>query len=166
MKDAAAPDRTAEDAATSERTVEDADAFAERAHRGQVDKTGDPYIDHPRAVAALLAEHGPHAVMAGLLHDVVEDTEITLDDLRAEGFPEEVVSAVDSVTRRPGEPYLDMVRRAAAHPLGRLVKLADNAHNSDETRLALLPAAEAERLRVKYAEAREVLGGQPGQEPT
>ncbi|MBO4204838.1 HD domain-containing protein [Micromonospora echinofusca] len=138
-------------------TVADADALAARAHHGQVDKAGRPYIDHPRAVAATLAGFGDHAVMAGLLHDVVEDTGVTLHDLRAAGYPEEVVRAVDAVTRRPDEPYLDMIRRAAADPLGRLVKLADNGHNSDPARLALLPAAQAGRLRERYAEARAVL---------
>lgn len=141
-------------------TVADADALAEQAHRGQVDKAGRPYIEHLRAVARMLAEHGDHAVMAGLLHDVVEDTPVTLDDLRAAGYPPEVVDAVDSVTRRQGETYMDMIRRAAAHPLGRLVKLADNAHNSDETRLAVLEPAVAEFLRRRYAKARAVLLGE------
>lgn len=141
------------------RTVKDADTLAVAAHLGQVDKAGNPYIDHPRAVAALVAEHGDHAVMAALLHDVVEDTPITLDHLRAAGFPDEVVAAIDSVTRRAGESYLGMVRRASADPLGRLIKLADNQHNSDETRLALLDAETAGRLRAKYARAREILNG-------
>ncbi|GIF49912.1 HD domain-containing protein [Asanoa ferruginea] len=138
-------------------TVEETDAFAARCHEGQVDKAGLPYIAHPRAVAAALVEHGDEAVMAGLLHDVVEDCGVTLDELRAMGYPERVVSAVDSVTHRAGESYLDAVRRAAADPLGRLVKLSDNATNSDEERLALLDAATADRLRTKYAEARAVL---------
>jgi (p)ppGpp synthase/HD superfamily hydrolase len=140
-------------------TVEDALDLATRAHAGQVDKAGNPYIDHPRAVAALVAEHGDVARMAALLHDVVEDTDVTLDDLRAAGYPETVVTAVDSVTRRDGEDYLDLVRRAAADPVGRLVKLADNAHNSDEARLALLPVERAEQLRQKYAAARAILLG-------
>ncbi|MFJ1539219.1 HD domain-containing protein [Micromonospora chalcea] len=140
-------------------TVADADHLAFRAHHGQVDKAGRPYIDHPRAVAAILAQqgHSDHAVMAGLLHDVVEDTPITLDDLRAAGFPEDVVSAVDAVTRRDGETYMDMIRRAAADPLGRLVKLADNANNSDPQRMALLDPADAERRGRRYAKARAVL---------
>lgn len=138
-------------------TIADADALAARAHLGQVDKGGRPYIEHPRAVAEMLTEHGDHAVMAGLLHDVVEDTAITLDDLRAAGFPPDVVSAVDAVTRRQGETYMDMIRRAAADPLGRLVKLADNSHNSDEARLAVLEPAVAEFQRKRYAKARAVL---------
>lgn len=141
-------------------TVADADRLAEVAHRGQVDKAGNPYIDHPRAVAKELHVYGDYAVMAGLLHDVVEDTDITLDDLRAAGYPEEVVAAVDSVSRRPDEPYMDLIRRAAANPLGRLIKLADNRHNSDPerlARLALIDPDQAAWFREKYAKAREVL---------
>ncbi len=141
-------------------TVEDAEALAVQAHAGQVDKAGNPYIEHVRAVALRLRFDGSHAVMAGLLHDIVEDTDITLNDLRRLGYPEDVVSAVDSVTQRPSEAYLDMVRRAAADPLGRLIKLADNAHNSDPARLAVLDPATAERLRVKYERARQILNSE------
>lgn len=150
-------------------TVADADALAEQYHRGQVDKAGNPYINHPRAVAEALREHGDHgdhAVMAGLLHDIVEDTPVTLDQLRELGYPEEVVAAVDSVTRREGkqypggkEPYMDLIRRAAANPLGRLVKLEDNRNNSDPARLALLNEDERAWFTQKYATAREVLLG-------
>jgi (p)ppGpp synthase/HD superfamily hydrolase len=138
-------------------TVEETDAFAARCHEGQVDKAGQPYIEHQRAVAAALVEHGDEAVMAGLLHDVVEDCGVTLDQLRAMGYPERVVAAVDSVSHRDGEAYLDAIRRAAADPLGRLVKLSDNATNGSEERLALLDEATADRLRTKYAKARAVL---------
>lgn len=126
-------------------------------HEGQVDKAGNPYYDHVAAVAKMCSKHGYLAEAAGYLHDIVEDTEMTLDQLRAHGFPEAVVSAVDAVTKRPGEAYLDAVRRAAQDPLGRVVKLADNRHNSDEDRLALLPAEKRDRLRKKYAQAREIL---------
>lgn len=138
-------------------TPADAEALARAAHEGQVDKAGRPYIEHPRAVAAALAEHGPHAMMAGYLHDVVEDTPVTLADLRRSGYPADVVDAVDAVSRRPDETYMDMIRRAAAHPLGRLVKLADNAHNSSPARLAVLSTDEADFLRRRYAKARPVL---------
>ncbi|APC36435.1 metal-dependent phosphohydrolase [Nocardiopsis dassonvillei] len=138
-------------------TLEQASRLAEEAHAGQVDRAGRPYAEHVFAVRDLLAGHGERAQAAGVLHDVLEDTPITADDLRARGCPEEVVRAVESVTRRPGEPYEEMVRRAAADPLGRLVKLADNAHNSDERRLALLSDERARRLRAKYARARRIL---------
>ena len=142
---------------TTTPTVELADQLARTAHHGQVDKAGNPYIEHVRAVANMLRPHGPEAVMAGLLHDIVEDTHITLNDLRDLGYPPAVVSAVNAVTRRPDETYMDLIRRAAADPLGRLVKLADNAHNSDPARLAVLDDETREWLRGKYARARELL---------
>jgi hypothetical protein len=148
-------------------TLEQASRLAEEAHAGQVDRTGRPYAEHVFAVRDLLAGHGERAQMAGVLHDVLEDTPLTAGDLRARGCPEEVVRAVEAVTRREGEPYEELVRRAAADPLGRLVKLADNAHNSDGRRLALLPAGQAERLRAKYARARRILeeGAGEGRSP-
>ncbi len=136
-------------------TVADADRIAEKAHDGQVDKAGQPYIDHPRAVAELLRECGDNAIMAGLLHDVVEDSDTTLDDLRAAGFPEEVVRAVDSVTRRNGETYMTMIGRAAADPLGCLVKLADNIHNT--SRLDNLEEPVRSGLARRYERALAVL---------
>ncbi|WP_306369833.1 VOC family protein [Nocardiopsis sp. CC223A] len=140
-------------------TPAQASELAARAHAGQVDKAGRPYTEHVHAVRDLLAAHGEHAQMAGVLHDVLEDTGLTADDLRARGCPEEVVRAVVAVSRRPDETYDELIARAAADPLGRLVKLADNAHNSDEARLAALPAEQAGRLRAKYARARAVLEG-------
>ena len=140
-------------------TLEQASELAARAHAGQVDKAGRPYVEHVYAVRDLLAAHGERAQVAGVLHDVLEDTDLTADDLRARGCPEEVVRAVLAVSRRPGETYDELIARAAADPLGRLVKLADNAHNSDEARLAALPAEQAERLRTRYARARAVLEG-------
>ncbi|CAL9589080.1 hypothetical protein SUDANB121_05218 [Nocardiopsis dassonvillei] len=140
-------------------TLDQASELAARAHAGQVDRAGRPYTEHVFAVRDLLVGRGEHAQIAGVLHDVLEDTGITADDLRARGCPEEAVRAVLAVSRRPGEAYDDLIARAAADPLGRLVKLADNAHNSDEARLAALPAAQAERLRAKYARARAVLEG-------
>ncbi len=147
-----------------EMTLEQASRLAGEAHAGQVDRAGRPYTEHVFAVRDLLAGHGEHARMAGVLHDVLEDTPLTAGDLRAKGCPEEVVRAVESVTRRAGEPYEEMVRRAAADPLGRLVKLADNAHNSDEGRLAALPGELAGRLRAKYARARRILEEAAGED--
>jgi (p)ppGpp synthase/HD superfamily hydrolase len=138
-------------------TVEDARTLATAAHRGQVDKAGQPYINHPAAVAAMLGEHGDNAVMAGWLHDTVEDTEVSLDQLRKMGFPDEVVQAVDAVTRREGETYMEFVTRAAKDPLGRQVKLADNAHNSDPVRLAALGEEAARGMARRYERARKVL---------
>lgn len=136
-------------------TIEHAAAIATEAHRGQ--KYGEQdYIVHPADVAERVQANGPHAVMAAWLHDVVEDTPLTLDDLRAEGFPADVVDAVDAVTRRDGETYMQFVRRAAQHPLGRIIKLADNASNTDK--LDSIPDVERrEGLRRRYERARRVL---------
>jgi (p)ppGpp synthase/HD superfamily hydrolase len=139
------------------RTVADARALAAAAHRNQVDKAGVPYFEHVAEVARRLEEHGDEAVMAGYLHDIVEDTPVTLDQLQRAGFSWRVVNAVDSVTKRDYETYMNMIHRAAADPLGRLVKLADNATNSDPARLALLEPELAAWLQTKYARARTVL---------
>jgi (p)ppGpp synthase/HD superfamily hydrolase len=146
-------------------TLEQATRLAVRAHEGQTDKAGRPYAEHVLAVRDLLAGHGELAQMAGVLHDVLEDTDLTAEDLRARGCPAVVVRAVEAVSRRPGESYDDLVRRASADPLGRLVKLADNAHNADEARLAALPADRAARLRAKYARARRTLLAAGGRDP-
>lgn len=104
------------------------------AHAGQVDKAGAPYIGHPERVAS--RQRSDAAVCAAWLHDVVEDTVVSLDDLREGGFDRRVVDAVDALTRRAGETYLDFVRRAAANPVARLVKIADVEDNMDLARLA------------------------------
>lgn len=136
-------------------TIERAAALAAEAHHGQ--KYGEQdYIVHPADVADRVQANGPHAVMAAWLHDVVEDTDLTLDDLRAEGFPADVVDAVDAVTRRPGETYMQFVRRAARHPLGRIIKLADNASNT--AKLDSIPDTDRrEGLRRRYERARTIL---------
>jgi (p)ppGpp synthase/HD superfamily hydrolase len=138
-------------------TLEEATEFARLTHAGQVDKAGVDYLLHVTAVSAALEVYGVDAQIAGVLHDVLEDTGLTADDLRAADVPAHVIAAVESVTRRPGEAYMDLIRRAAADPLGRLVKLADNRHNSDEARLSLLPPGQAASLRRRYAAARVLL---------
>lgn len=138
-------------------TVHAATELARTAHAGQTDKAGQPYVQHVIRVRDALREHGEEAQIAGVLHDIVEDTPISLDDLRTIGVTRRALAAVDSVTRRPGETYMDLIRRAAADPLGRLVKLADNADNSSEDRLACLGRNESDFLRWRYAKARAVL---------
>lgn len=125
-----------------------ADAVAERAHRGQVDKAGAPYVGHPRRVAARLSD--PAHVAVALLHDVVEDTGATLDDLRALGLPDLVVDAVDALTKRPGETLRESMRRVAANPVAASVKRADVSDNLSPERVARLDDATRERLEGKY----------------
>jgi (p)ppGpp synthase/HD superfamily hydrolase len=130
--------------------------LARARHRGQVDRQDRDYYDHHLVpVAGLLLPFGANAVTAGLLHDIVEDTGTTLAELRALGLPEPVVAAVDAVTRRDGETYEDLIGRAGADPLGRLVKLADNWHNlSGLDDLARIDRDSAQRLRARYLAAR------------
>lgn len=133
--------------------------IAYAAHAGQLDKCGAPYIFHPAHVAEQMDDEASTCV--ALLHDVVEDSDITLDDLARE-FPPEVVEGVRLMTHDPEVDYLDYVRAIRGNPLATKVKLADLAHNSDETRFAGRAVApeELERRRRKYAAAREVLLGE------
>ncbi len=132
-----------------------AEMIAAEAHAGQVDKAGQPYITHPARVAARVAGD-EHAVAAAWLHDVVEDTEVTLADLE-QAFPPDVTAAVDALTRRRDEPPAEYYARVRRVPLALTVKLADMADNSDPQRLAQLDAATRERLIAKYARARAEL---------
>lgn len=126
------------------------------AHAGQLDKCGAPYIAHPLHVAEQMDDEASTCV--ALLHDVVEDSDVTLDDL-ARDFPPEVVEGVRLMTHEPGVDYLDYVRAIKENSLAKKVKLADLAHNSDETRFAGCSVApeELDRRRRKYAAAREIL---------
>lgn len=109
---------------------EDVRGIARQAHEGQVDAAGRDYFDaHLTPIAQAAAVFGADAEAAGWLHDVLEDTDVTADQLGAWGVSSKVVGAVESVTRRSGEAYPQLIDRSCAHPLGRLVKLADNAWN-------------------------------------
>jgi (p)ppGpp synthase/HD superfamily hydrolase len=125
-------------------TLERAIALAAKAHEGQVDKAGAPYVLHPLRMMMRLTTADER--IAAVLHDVVEDTDWTLDRLRAEGFSETIVAAVEALTRRPDEDYETFVRRAAANPIGRRVKLADLQDNSDLARIAHPTEKDYERL--------------------
>ena len=131
-------------------TLERAIAIAATAHAGQVDKGGAPYILHPLKV--MLRMNSLEERIVAVLHDVVEDCAISLDDLRKEGFSEEVLSAIESVTKVPGESYEDFVERAAQNPIGRVVKLADLEENSDLSRIASPSWEDLERVE-KYRRA-------------
>lgn len=139
------------------KTVSEVDAFTAEAHAGQVDKIGVPYIEHVRAVAAGLAPFGDELVMAGLLHDIIEDTDWTAERLREEGIPSRVVSVVEAVTNQRGVPYEEKIRRIVDDRDATLVKIADNAHNSHPDRAAQLPEEKRARLAAKYRAARDVL---------
>ena len=138
--------------ATLERAIE----IAARAHAGQVDKAGRAYILHPLRV--MLRMKSAHERMAAVLHDVVEDTPVSLQQLVAEGFAPEVIAAVEALTKRPGESRMDAARRAAADPVARQVKLADNAENMDLSRIENPTERDFARLE-EYKTVREILLG-------
>jgi len=124
---------------------------------GQADKIGVPYIEHVRAVAAGLVPFGDELVMAGLLHDVIEDTDWTAEKLLVAGVPARVVEIVEAVTNQPGVPYEEKILRITKDRAATLVKISDNAHNSRPDRAAQLPLDKRERLAVKYHRARAAL---------
>ena len=103
------------------------------AHREQVDKTGLPYVFHPFHLAEQMKDE--YTTICALLHDVVEDTDYTLDDLRGMDFPAEVVDALALLTHDPAVPYMDYVKEIAKNPIARKVKMADLRHNSDLSRM-------------------------------
>ena len=131
-------------------TLERAIAIAAKAHEGQVDKAGAPYVLHPLRMMLRLSKSNER--ITAVLHDVVEDCGVTLETLRAEGFPEQVIEAVDSVTRRSEESYEAFVLRAASNPIGRRVKLVDLQDNSDLSRIEHPTARDYERIE-KYRRA-------------
>jgi hypothetical protein len=124
-------------------TLERAIVIAAEGHAGKLDKAGNPYILHPLRVMLRLDTNEER--IAGVLHDVVEDCGLSIDDLRAEGFSE-------AVTIRDGESYDDFVARAAADPIGRRVKLADLEDNSDLRRIRNPTAKDYARIE-KYQRA-------------
>ena len=133
--------------------------IAYAAHHGQVDKAGVPYIFHPLHLAETMDDE--ISCCAALLHDTVEDTAVTLEDLAKE-FPAEVVEAVHLLTHDPSENYLEYVRRIKGNSVAMKVKLADLAHNSDQSRFAGVQVSE-ERLgyfRDKYTKAKAILLGE------
>lgn len=137
-------------------TLERAVAIAAKAHAGQVDKAGEPYILHPLRVMLRCTNHD--AKIAGVLHDVVEDTPWTFKRLRAEGFSKAVIDGVRGVTKRKGEKYDAFVRRAMEHPVSREVKRADLIDNMDMTRLKSVTAKDKKRLE-RYRKALAMIDG-------
>lgn len=127
-------------------------AFA--AHKDQTDKTGIPYIYHPIHLAEQMTDEATTCV--ALLHDVVEDTEITFEQLESEGFPEEIIAALKLMTHDNAVPYMDYVRGIKTDPIATTVKLADLRHNSDLTRLDVVDEKALKRVE-KYRQAMELL---------
>ncbi len=128
--------------------------FVKKAHAGAVDKSGSPYINHPLTVAESMADEDSTAL--ALLHDVIEDTEYTYDDIRALGVSERVVDALQLLTHAEDVDYFDYVRMIKTNPLATAVKLADLRHNSDLTRLKVVTEKDERRVE-KYAKAIKIL---------
>ena len=124
------------------------------AHKNQVDKSGMPYVYHPFHLAEQMETED--TVVVALLHDVVEDTDYTLDDIRAMGFPNSVVDALSLLTHDETVPYMDYVAQIKNNPIAKAVKLADLKHNSDLTRLDVVDEKALERSE-KYAASMKLL---------
>lgn len=135
-------------------TLERAIVIAAEAHAGQMDKAGAPYVLHPLRMMLRLSTSDE--MIAAVLHDVVEDCGVSLEMLRAEGFSEQVLEAIDSVTRRAEESYEEFVLRAASNSIGRRVKLADLRDNSDLSRIKHPTARDYARVE-KYRRAIETI---------
>ncbi|HRC61147.1 MAG: bifunctional (p)ppGpp synthetase/guanosine-3',5'-bis(diphosphate) 3'-pyrophosphohydrolase [Propionivibrio sp.] len=135
-------------------TLERAIVIAAEAHAGQMDKAGAPYVLHPLRMMLRLSTSDE--MIAAVLHDVVEDCGLSLEMLRADGFSEQVLEAIDSVTRRAEESYEEFVLRAASNSIGRRVKLADLRDNSDLSRIKHPTARDYARVE-KYRRAIETI---------
>ena len=128
--------------------------FAFDAHRGQYDKSGLPYITHPLHVAESM-ETEDECVVA-LLHDVLEDTDITIEDLTRIGISDRQIAALKLLCHDDSVPYLEYVQAIRGDQIARKVKLADLHHNSDLTRLNVITTQDIERVE-KYKQAIEIL---------
>lgn len=128
--------------------------IAFEAHKNQVDKTGLPYIFHPFHLAEQMNDE--KTVCVALLHDVAEDTDITVEQLKNEGFYDEIIDALKLLTHNKTVPYMDYVAEIKNNPTATLVKLADLKHNSDLTRLDDVDD-EAKERNKKYKKAIELL---------
>jgi len=135
-------------------SLEDAIALAAQAHKNQKDKGGAPYILHPLRVMHGMTDM--HGMMTGVLHDVIEDTRFTLEGLRGKGCPEDVLNALDCLTRRPEESrYEDFIQRIidSKNHIARQVKIADIKDNMSPERTQYLDEENRLRLKNKYLPA-------------
>jgi len=128
--------------------------IAYSAHHGQVDKGGLPDIFHPYHLAQQMEDE--LSCCAALLHDVVEDTDITMEELARE-FPEEVIGVLRLLTHGKDVPYFEYVRRIKTDPIAVKIKLADIAHNSDQSRCPQLTEEQRAYFRQKYETAKSIL---------
>lgn len=137
--------------------LEEAVLLAAGAHRGQRDKGGAPYVLHPLRVMLSLSE--PVEMIAAVLHDALEDGGLSLEELRSRGFPDEVLRALEALTRRLGEPYAEYLGRVREDPVAVKVKVADLKDNLHETRIPNPTEKDRERWE-KYRRALAWLDGE------
>jgi GTP diphosphokinase / guanosine-3',5'-bis(diphosphate) 3'-diphosphatase len=135
-------------------TLEQAIILAATKHEGQLDKAGKPYILHPMAVMASVSNIDEKIV--AILHDVLEDTDVTVDDLYDIGFSTEIVAAIVALTKQKGESRIEAARRTALNPLATIVKLADVAHNMDLSRISVVTDKDLKR-QEEYKLVKEIL---------
>ena len=128
--------------------------IARQAHEGQLDKAGVDYIEHPIYVASQVDTEEEKAV--ALLHDVIEDSPVSAEELLQAGLPETVVTAVQVLTKKKEQDYQTYLETVKKNPLARLVKLSDLKHNSDLSRLSSITEKDRERLK-KYKKAIDFL---------
>ena len=141
---------------TGTEMVAAAKLIAKLAHKGQKDKAGMDYFTHPEAVAAMLDT--PEGKVVGYLHDTVEDTDVTVDEIR-NIFGDRIADAVALMTHAEGMPYMDYVKEIGKNPLARRVKLADLTHNMDISRIPDPTQKDYDRIENKYKPAYEYLKG-------
>lgn len=134
-------------------TIEGAIDWAVEAHRGQFDKSGVPYIVHPLRVMASFGTQIPELRMIAVLHDVIEDSDITAESMLSWGWHARIVAAVEALTHRKGEPYDDYIDRVLLDPWAVHVKIADIRDNLSPERMQLLDTGTFYRLRGKYLPA-------------
>ena len=134
--------------------LEKAIEIAVEAHRGQIDKAGKEYILHPMRV--MLRGRNDTEMIVGILHDVVEDTPITIDMLRVEGFSEDILTAIECVTKRRGESYGTFIDRVLTNPLATQVKLYDMEDNMNRDRIPYPTPKDEARFR-KYEKYHKVI---------
>ena len=128
--------------------------IAFEAHKNQTDKNGIPYIYHPVHLAEQMTDE--KTICVALLHDVVEDTDVTFEELEKEGFSEDIICALKLMTHDDAVPYMDYIKEIKTNPIATAVKLADLRHNSDLTRLDVVDE-KAKNRAEKYKKAIELL---------
>ena len=138
---------------------EKAELIARTCHLNQLDKGGEPYINHPMFVASQFADESSYIV--GMLHDVLEDSNYTTEQLKSDGFSQEIISAIMLLTKKPGISYTEYIINIASNPIARSVKIADLKHNMDLERIKNIKVSDLKRVE-KYKIALQILESKRG----